>query len=87
MIITNWQERKGEYNNIPFHNIVLDARVELPNGYRTEQFKIKKKLLDQWMEENLIDNYDYLVSKDLEFYYDKYCRIVLIQEIVSSKKK
>lgn len=88
MKVTGYRESSGVYNNISYNNIILECQVEMgTKGYRTKSYKIKKKILDDWMSAVGISDYEYLIGMDLNFYFNEWQQIVLIQELGNSSKK
>lgn len=82
MLITGVDYMEGNYQGHDFKNYYLYSESPANvSGKRYKTYKIKKDVLENFMEKNLIDKASRLVGLDLEFYRDDYRKITLIQII------
>ncbi len=92
MKIIGIEERIGEFENKPFHNVNFNCAEEFTSenskGLNVSKVKVRYDVLTNSFDKALTNaEILSLVGKDVEFYYDKYKNVSVVNIFDSNEKK
>lgn len=89
MKIIGIEETSGEFDNRPYHNVNFHCAEEFNNekskGLRVSTTKVKYNVLTESFDKELTTaEILSLVGQDVDFYYDKYKNVTIVNVIEST---